>query len=338
MSGPTFHVFNTGGTISYGPAGAAGTTLSHAPERILADLGAPGRTVYRDLLRKGSVNMAPADWQAVAAAVHEAVRAGTDGIIVLHGTDTMAFTAAALSFLLANLPVPVVLTGSMRPGGAPDSDAPRNLRDALRVAAAGDLAEVCIVFAGDEAGSGGVILRGNRARKASGTALNAFASPNCPPLGHVEGAAIRYGDAPRVPRGARGAPGLSTELNPNVCLIRYHPGCTAAFVAAALAQAAGAVIEGTGLGHLPTEGGILEAIRESGVPVVLVSACWQGGVRLGLYDVDRQILAVENLIPGHDLTPEAALVKLMWVLGRDRDIERVRARMQEPVAGELTPA
>ena len=337
MSAGQVHILNTGGTISYGPPGAGGATFSHAPDRILADLGAPCRTVYRDLLRKGSVNIAPADWQTVAAAVHEAIGAGTDGIVVLHGTDTMVFTAAALSFLLANLPVPVALTGSMRLGGVPDSDAPRNLRDALRVAAAGDLAEVCIVFARDEAGSGGVILRGNRARKASGTALNAFASPNHPPLGYVEGEAIRYGETPRVRRGPRGAPGLFAELNPNVCLIRYHPGCTAAFVAGALAQADGAVIEGTGLGHLPTEGGILEAIRESGKPVVLVSACWQGGVRLGLYDVDRAILAVENIIPGHDLTPEAALVKLMWVLARDRAIERVKARMQEPVAGELTP-
>jgi L-asparaginase/Glu-tRNA(Gln) amidotransferase subunit D len=108
-------------------------------------------------------------------------------------------------------------------------------------------------------------------------------------------------------------------------------------VAGALSRVDGAVIEGTGLGHLPTEDGILDAIRSSGRPVVLVSACWQGGVRLGRYDIDKEILAVENLIPGHDLTPEAALVKLMWVLGRERALDRVRARIGEPVAGELTP-
>lgn len=337
MAGSTVHIFNTGGTISYGAPAEGGATLNHAPDRILAELGTPGRIVYRDLLRKGSVNMVPADWQAIAGAVHEAVRGGAGGVAVLHGTDTMAYTAAALSFMLGNLPVPVVLTGSMRPGGAPESDAPRNVRNALRVAAAADLGEVCIVFADDEGGSGGVILRGNRARKASATALSAFESPNCPPLGRVEGEHIRYGEAARVGRGPRGAPGLSADLNPNVCLIRSHPGCTAAFVAGALAGADGAVIEGTGLGHLPTEGGILEAIRESGKVVVLVSSCWAGGVRLGLYDVDRAVLGVETIVPGHDLTPEAALVKLMWVLGRDRAVERVRARMQEPVAGELTP-
>jgi L-asparaginase/Glu-tRNA(Gln) amidotransferase subunit D len=250
----------------------------------------------------------------------------------------MVYTAAALSFMLGNLPVPVVLTGSMRPGGETDSDAPRNLRNALAVAASADVAEVCIVFSDAEAGAAGVIFRGNRARKASSTSLRAFDSPNYPALGQVDGADIRYSDAPRAHRGPCGAPVLAPELNANVCGLRYHPGCPTALIAGALARADGAVIEGTGLGHLPPEAGILEAIRESSKPVVLVTACWHGGVRHGLYDIDRAILAVENLIPGHDLTPEAALVKLMWVLGRDRDMDRVRTRMQEAVAGELTPA
>ena len=342
MAGGGVHVLNTGGTISYGSPGPEGAALDHAPDRALAGLaaeaGLPGPPAYREVFRKGSVNILPGDWPAIAAAALEAVRGGADGVVVLHGTDTLVYTAAALSFMLVNLPVPVVLTGSMRPGGAPGSDAPRNLRDALRVAASGDLAEVCIVFARDAAGSGGVILRGNRARKASAIALDAFESPNYPPLGAVDGETIRYGEAARVSRGAREVPALAPELNADVCRIAYHPGCTAALVAGALGRADGAVIEGTGLGHLPTEGGILEAIRESGKPVVLVSACWRGGVRLGLYDVDREILAVDNLIPGHDLTPEAALVKLMWVLGQERGIGRVRARMQEPIAGELTAA
>jgi L-asparaginase/Glu-tRNA(Gln) amidotransferase subunit D len=206
------------------------------------------------------------------------------------------------------------------------------------VAAKGDVAEVCIVFSDGQAGTGGLILRGNRARKISSSSLRAFETPNYPVLGCVEGETLSYGEAARVRRGPRGEPMLSRDVNPNVCLLRYHPGCSPAFVTGALARAEGAVIEGTGLGHLPPEGGILEAIRDSGRTVVLVSACWQGGVRLGLYDVDRAVLAVENLIPGHDLTPEAALVKLMCALGRDRAIDRVKARIQEPVAGELTPA
>jgi len=336
MTGPerTIHILNTGGTISYA---ADGSGLTYTPERILEEIGARRRVVYRDVLRKGSVNMTPADWGTIAAAAHEARLGGADGVLVFHGTDTLAFTAAALSFMLGALSVPVVLTGSMRPGGATDSDAPRNVRNALSVAASADLAEVCVVFSRDEAGSGGVILRGNRARKVSSTALNAFASPNYPALGHVEGGFIRYGDAARVRRGHNGNAGISPDLNPNVCLLQYHPGCTAAFLAGALARVDGAVIAGTGLGHLPTEGGILDAIRRCGKPVILVSACWQGGARLGMYDIDREIRAVENIIPGHDLTPEAALVKLMWVLGRDRAIGRVKARIGEPVAGELTP-
>ena len=334
MAERAIHILNTGGTISYA---ADGSGLTYHPERFLAEIEAPRRVGYREVLKKGSVSMTPADWGTIAAAAREALLDGADGVLVFHGTDTMAFTAAALSFMLGTLSVPVVLTGSMRPGGAPDSDAPENVRNALSVAASADLAEVCVVFSLDETGSGGMILRGNRARKVSSTALNAFASPNLPPLGQVEGKIIRYDNAARVRRGRAGNAGFSADLNPNVCLLRYHPGCTAAFLAGALARVDGAVIEGTGLGHLPTEGGILDAIRRCGKPVVLVSACWQGGVRLGLYDIDREIRAVENIIPGFDMTPEAALVKLMWVLGRERAIDRVKARIGEPVAGELTP-
>lgn len=330
------HVFNTGGTISYGTTGGAGV-LGGAPEKLFDGLGTDTPVVYRELLRKGSVNMLPSDWQAVAAAAYDAIGGGTAGVIILHGTDTMAYTAAALSFMLGSLPVPVVLTGSMRPGGAPDSDAASNLRHAVIVARRGDFGEVCVVFTGDGRRGHGVILRGNRTRKARADALEAFASPNHPPLGRVNGDEISYGPGARLPRGAGGGCGFSSELNPRVCLIRYHPGCTAKFVAAALAEADGAVIEGTGLGHLPTEGGLLETVRRWGKPAVLVSACWQGGVRLGLYDIDQAILAVPNIIPGHDLTPEAAVVKLMWVLGREEAFERVRSRMWEPVAGDITP-
>jgi glutamyl-tRNA(Gln) amidotransferase subunit D len=330
------HIFNTGGTISYGATGATGVRAG-AVERLVAGLGLDGPIAYRELLRKGSVNVQPADWQVVAAAVHEAIEAGAVGVIVLHGTDTMTYTAAALSFMLGPLPAPVVLTGSMRPGGAPDSDAVSNLRHAAMVAGSGDFGEVCVVFTGDARRGHSVILRGNRTRKAHADALEAFASPNHPPLGSVDGEEISYGPGARLSRGGRAAVGFSPELNPRVRLIRYHPGCTAGFVAAALGEADGAVIEGTGLGHLPTEGGLLETIRRWGKPVVLVSACWQGGVRLGLYDVDQAILAVPNIIPGHDLTPEAAVVKLMWVLGREQALERVRARIWEPAVGDITP-
>jgi L-asparaginase type I len=324
VGGRTIHVLNTGGTISYA---ADGSGLSASPETLLADLDAPSHVVYREILRKGSVNLTPGDWATIAEAAREALAAGADGVVVLHGTDTMVYTAAALSFLLQNLSVPVVLTGAMRPGGDPRGDARRNLRDALAVAARADLAEVSIVFAG-------AILRGNRARKRHSGALDAFASPNHPPLGVVENGRVRL-EPGRVPRAPRGAPRYAPGLDANVCRLAYHPGTTAAFVASALASVDGAVIEGTGLGHLPTEGGILEAIGMAAKPVVLVSACWQGGVGLGAYDIDREILAVGNIVPGEDLTPEAALVKLMWVLGRERGLERVKARMREPVAGEL---
>lgn len=319
------HVLATGGTIAYA---ADGSGLSASPEGLLADLDVSGPVVYREILKKGSVNLTPEDWMTVAEAVHDTLSAGADGVVVLHGTDTMVYTAAALSFMLQNLSVPVVLTGAMRPGGDTRGDARRNLADALAVAALGDLAEVAIVFAG-------AILRGSRARKRHSHALDAFASPNHPPLGTVAGGKVALGPG-RVPRAARGQPRYAPGLDASVCRIAYHPGLTAALVGRLLDAVDGAVVEGTGLGHVPTEGGILDAIGQSGKPVVLVSACWEGGARLGAYDIDRTILAVENIVPGEDMTPEAALVKLMWVLGRARDRERVRAMIREPIAGELT--
>jgi glutamyl-tRNA(Gln) amidotransferase subunit D len=332
--GGAIHVLNTGGTISYA---ADGSGLTWNPESFLADIEVPARVVFREVFRKASINLRPADWDAIAAAVHDALQAGAEGVVVLHGTDTMAYTAAAVSFLLQNLSVPVVLTGAMRKGGAPDSDGRQNLANALAVAAVGDVAEVCVVFSRDEGGGAGTVLRGNRVRKRHSGALDAFTSPNHPPLGSVEGRAVRLG-ATRVPRAARGDPRYAPGINPNVCRISYHPGCTAAFVAQVLAGAEGAVVEGTGLGHVAIDGGILDVIRQAGKPVVLVSACWEGGVRLGGYDVDREILAVDNIVPGDDMTPETALVKLMWVLAREHALDGVRARMREPVAGELTVA
>jgi len=332
VGGGEIHLLNTGGTISYA---ADGSGLTWSPESFLADIDVPARVVYREVLRKASINLTPADWETIAAAVHEALRAEADGVVVLHGTDTMAYTAAALSFMLQDLSVPVVLTGAMRRGGTADGDGRQNLANALVVAARGDLAEVCLVFSSDEQGRSGVILRGNRIRKRHSGALAAFASPNHPPLGVVAEGRVRLESA-RVARGSRGEPRYAPGIDPNVRSIRYHPGCTPGFVAETLAGADGAVVEGTGLGHVATDGELLETIRRAGKPVALVSACWEGGVHLGGYDVDHEILAVENIVPGDDMTPETALVKLMWVLARERALDRVRARMQEPIAGELT--
>jgi L-asparaginase type I len=324
-------VLNTGGTVSSTPA-ATGATTTFDPGGLLTDNTSVS---YEEVFRKWSVNLEPSDWQVLARAVHEAIAAGADGIVVLHGTDTMSYTAAALSFMLPDPSVPVVLTGSMRPGGAPDSDAASNLRDAVTVAAS-DLAEVCVCFSGDPAGATGVVLRGNRARKAHTARLDAFESPAYPALGVVDGPLVRLDQGTHRPATPGAPPRLELDVEPNVSLIHYHPGCSARFVAAALAEADGAVIIGTGAGRLPTEGGVLDAIRDSGKPCVLVSATWAPGGELGGYDLDRELLAVENLVDGLDLTPEAALAKLMWVLATNRSIDDVRAAIQQPLAGELT--
>jgi len=248
----------------------------------------------------------------------DALEAGADGVIVLHGSDTMHYTASALSFMLRNLSVPVVLTGSMIPGGDPRSDGIRNLADSITVASSADLAEVCVVFSADPEGNFGVIIRGCRAKKTHSHALNAFASINVPPIGYIRNGKISFTRLHVKVRDRRKLK-MSTDLDPNVVLVKQNPGLTPHILKRFLEGASGAVIEGTGTGRVKTE--LLDEIRAFKFPVVLTSQAIYGGERLGMYELDKAILSVENIIPARDMNSEAALVKLMWALGRRDDVK-----------------
>src|SRR5262249_21976921 len=155
---------------------------------LASDIGfSDGDLEFKEVLRKGSMSIVPEDWQLMAAAVAEAVARQPRGVVILHGTDTMHYTASALALMLRNLSIPVVITGSMIPGGDSGSDALANLRDAIAVAAKANFAEVCIVFSADADRTKAVIIRGCRARKMHSCAINAFASINVPPIGTVAG-------------------------------------------------------------------------------------------------------------------------------------------------------
>jgi glutamyl-tRNA(Gln) amidotransferase subunit D len=180
-------VLTTGGTIGHRFRDGV-AVMDFDPERLLSELGPLGVDVeFRAIFRKGSMDIVPSDWRAIAAAISVAAADRPRGIVVLHGTDTMHYTAAALSFMLQGLSLPVVLSGSMNPGGEPGSDAIPNLHDAILVAVQSDLAEVCIVFSADDPRSKGVIIRGCRARKCHSHAVAAFASIGSPPIGFVSG-------------------------------------------------------------------------------------------------------------------------------------------------------
>ncbi len=295
----------------------------------LADLGVQIR-VQEGIIDKGSAQFVPDDWRKIAEATAAAIHSGVEGVVILHGTDTMNYTASALSFMLRDLGRPVVMTGSMIPGGDPGSDSLFNLRNAIIVAAFGDLAEVCIVFSADPERRRAMIIRGVRARKVHSLAINAFHSINIPPIGYVENGEIAFTEVKTRKRG-RGELRLFPQLDPNVILVKQNPALTVPMLTRFLEGASGAVIEGTGAGHIRSE--LVEAIAFFKGPVVMSTQAIGGGVHWGLYAQDRCYLETRNLISAGEMTSETALVKLMWALGHGGDI---RSTMLTNIAGELT--
>ena len=308
-------VLTTGGTIGHrSKAGVA--VLDFDPKVLAVDLGLSDVELeFRPVFAKGSMAIVPEDWKSLAAAAAQGIADRPRGIVILHGTDTMHYTAAALSFMLRDPGLPIVLTGSMIPGGDPGSDALPNLRDAIRVAAASDIGEVCVVFSADPERTRGVIIRGVRARKVHSFAIDAFASINAQAIGYIENDTISIHDMQVRRRGAT-QPRLSAEIEQNVVLLKINPAVTPEMLARLLLGAAGAVIEGTGIGHIRSE--LHPALVAFGKPVVMTTQAIYGGERLGMYDADKAILAIPNLIPAGDMTSETALVKLMWALRRRR--------------------
>ncbi len=331
---------NTGGTI-----GMENTSQGYAPtprfqqqqqERI-ADLQRheiPGFTVneYRPLL--DSSNMTPAHWLRIARDIAENY-ADYDGFIVLHGTDTMAYTASALSFMLAGLSKPVVLTGSQIPLCEIRNDARENLISSLLIAGNYPIPEVCLYF-------GNKLLRGNRSVKVDADALNAFDSPNFPPLGEA-GVNIEINWNLVYRPAARPGPPLEVlELeDPSVVgALRLFPGISARMLRNILKPPLqGLVLEAFGVGNGPEEDReFLQALQEAterGVVIVDCTQCLRGTVQLEDYASGRE-LALAGVVSGFDMTAEAALTKLFWLLDGKRRPQEVRALMQSNLRGEMT--
>ena len=304
-------------------------------EELIKELRIPGIDVsVRNVLSKGSAEIVPDDWATIAKETATCLEDRADGVVILHGTDTMQYTAAALSFMIQGLSVPIVLTGSMKPGHERDSDSHSNLNSAVRVAARADLAETCVVFSSHEDGRSKSIFRGTRTKKTSSTALNAFSSINESPLGRFRHGRMELSQN-RIRRRHRDLQ-VDTAIRGEVCLVKCHPGMTAETLAGTLSGCRGAVVEGTGIGHIRRD--LLQTVEDFGRPTALSTQCLFGGEALGMYDMDSDILQVPNIIPVGDMTPETALVKLMWFLPKNLSFEKLRESMQTPLAGEISRA
>lgn len=274
-----------------------------------------------------SSDLQPDDWKLFAREVHTALSdPDCDGVVMIHGTDTMAYTASALAFLLGPLPKPVVLTGAQHPLGAIRTDARANVVDACSVATL-PVPEVTIAFAGKA-------MRGVRSTKLDAWALDAFDSPTLPPLVEL-GLGTTLSPHLRPPQPL--AP-LDDRLETSVLVLRVHPGFDADALRRALdAGTRGLILEGYGTGNVPRRGrSLVPAIREAtdrGVPVLIVSQCPRGFVELERYGGGAAARDAGAIGAG-PMTTEAALAKMMVALGRYESLDEVRAFLEKDVVGE----
>jgi L-asparaginase len=332
---PRLLLLLTGGTLMMTPAqpgdgrrAAVSLDEQTASRDLLTEVPSLARIAQfetRLLFHMDSANMQPADWVTLAREVHARLPS-YDGIVVVHGTDTMAYTASALAMMLGPLPKPVVLTGSQKPLVDVRTDARQNLIDAALVATLA-VPEVCIV-------SGARALRGARATKRDAWGFRAFDSPNLAPLVEL-GLGVEV--SPGVlPPGELGA--FDGRLEPRVLPLRVFPGLDPALVTGAIrAGVRGLVLEAYGTGNLPNLGGslipALEEARERGVPVMVVSQCLRSFVALGQYEGGAAAEAA-GAISGGDMTVEAALAKMMVGLARHGVGEELRAYLTASIVGE----
>ena len=347
---PTVSLISTGGTIAstvdYRTGAVTAQFDAEDVLRAVPDLA--GRANYRGRVVANilSENMTPGVWRDLARAVSEEIEAGADGVVVMHGTDTMQYTASALSFML-DTPVPIVFTGSQRSADRPSSDNVMNAVCAVE-AAKSDCAEVLVCMHATESDDRCALHRGTRVRKNHTSRRDAFETVGSKPLGEVDyerlgdadpagGDAADAGDAivfrrPHAERGERDL-ALRDGLETDVELLKFAPGMDPAFLDVCEGKA-GVVLEGTGLGHVDTR--LIDRIAglvDDGTTVVMTSQCVEGRVCDRVYDTGRDLLEA-GVVEGEDLLPETALVKLMWTLANDDDPATAMVR---PVAGEVTP-
>jgi L-asparaginase len=280
-----------------------------------------------------SSNITLADWIEMARVVKEHYD-DYEGFVILHGTDTMAYTSSALTFMLENLNKPVIITGSQLPIAVPRSDAVQNFLTSIEVAAAMSLGgtvipEVAIFFRDS-------LLRGCRATKLSTTSFSGFASPNFPPLARV-GDTIEVNTTEIFAASAHALRVVDT-LEPNIASIDIFPGMSTNLLRNILCKTGlrGVVLQTFGAGNAPNTEEFLEVISEAiegGTMIVGITQCNSGGVELGLYEVSAGLLA-RGVVSGLDMTAEAALTKMFVILGSEQDIDIATDKMQLNLKGE----
>jgi glutamyl-tRNA(Gln) amidotransferase subunit D len=340
---PKVTIISTGGTIAskvdyrtgaVKPALSAEDLYSVVPE--LADVAHVDAIILYSLF---SENIGPQHWTKIAEATVEQARKGADGVVIAHGTDTMGYTAAALSFALQDLPIPVVLVGSQRSSDRPSSDAASNLIASTYVAGHAPFAEVVVAMHDWISDEKVAIHRGTKVRKCHTSRRDAFRSVNAQPIAYynLTQRTLELTTESRRPRqSSKNNLTVKAQFDPNVALLKFHPGFSAGVVDWATASGLkGLILEGSGLGHVGDSSfASLERAINGGMVVGMCSQCIWGRVHMNVYSTGRDLLKM-GVIPLGDMLSETALVKMMWAFGQEKDPDKVKQIILRNVANEF---
>ncbi len=338
---PRVKLFGTGGTIASRldyrtgaviPAFTPGELYGSVPE--LADIC---NLETEKLYGVFSENMGPEQWIGTAKAIGREVKKGVQGIVIGHGTDTMHHTAAILSFMVQDSPVPIVMVGSQRSSDRPSSDAALNLINATKTAAESDIAEIMVCMFGPTSDQYDLLHRGTRVRKMHSSYRSTFRTIGDIPLAMVSRDwIIPLRDDYKRRRNDRHVK-INTAFEEKVSIVYYYPNMKPDIIESLIDNGyRGIVIAGTGLGHVNKP--LYPALRrahDKGIAMYMTVQTLWGYVQMYVYDTGRDIMEL-GVVPAANMLPEVAYVKLGWALGQTNDLDKVKEIMLTPIAGEIT--
>lgn len=338
---PRVKLFGTGGTIASRldyrtgaviPAFSPGELYGSVPE--LADIC---NLETEKLYGVFSENIGHEEWIGLANAIGAEIEKGIDGIVIGHGTDTMHHTAAALSFMVQDSPVPIVMVGSQRSSDRPSSDAALNLINATRTAATSDIAEVMVCMFGPTSDQYGLLHRGTRVRKMHSSYRSTFRTLSDIPLAMIDKNGVKPLKQDYKRRRSDNKVKITPVFDDRVSLVYYYPGMKPDIIDSLIANGyKGIVIAGTGLGHVNRPlYAALDRAREAGVAVYMTVQTLWGFVQMYVYETGRELMGL-GVIPSANMLPEVAYVKLGWALGQTSDLEEVKKIMLFSINSEIT--
>jgi len=334
---PNLVLIGTGGTIGSKAGGISGALTPGLSTANLIDMMPEILDVAnikaRDLTATFSENMDVKNWQEMAVAVEEELNNGADGIIISHGTDTMGYTAAALSFMLRELKAPVVIVGSQRSPDRPSSDAPGNIMASVRFCVSSNAPGVYVIMHDTMNDDSYAVHRGTRVRKMHTSRRDAFRSVNAIPVAQMDPAFnITFRD--EVPIRSERTKAY-TKMETNVTLLQFYPGMDPEVFRKVITDSKGVVIAGSGLGHVSDSmASVIKEATDKGTIVVMTSQCINGPTGLNIYETGRYLQSI-GVISVMDMLPETAYVKLMWTLANTKNKEEAKDVMKKCLSYEM---